>query len=707
MPRRRLLLHVALGCLATWLFVGVGMAAPSKIATAGIGDDYEERLKPGVCWCHKGQGTWAYLRSPLKPPKEPPRCGLLLHGGDCGKRPRPKGQRAMCWSGNKKSCFWKRHCISYDIQCSVCWTDEECEACDEAIGGPDKKKGDWLAKRLAREAEVLGKKNLVIVRSPHFYVITNLHRKVKLDTRKGGRRLMTAHEVAHLYAQRCEQAYNDFVHWFGGPIGFTKPTAVFVVDTEVEFRKVGERYFGRGGIHMNYAFGHHDRISDGVSGNGFVVAAQRENSDQNMHAYCRHQIGHILFSCWTLNNGFEDHCPRWAWCGAAHFLEKLIDPLHEGYATFCYGEASKGGTGPMAKWPKRVKKLAGRGPEPIETFFGRNSLSALRYEDHLRAWSFMDLGLREDRTRWLKMLKRLRNAQDEAIAFKEELGVTPEVFHQRWTERLLGERDTIGPEKKPDEDITDPLVRELMKVEESENADLLAGRIRGLDVIEDVRAARLLLRFMDHESDLVRETIHLVLTKTKNAEVLKYLSEEGLGDPRWVVRAGVTRALGQLKHEPARYTIETLLTDRSWLVRANAAYALQQIGNRISRRQLLRRLSEKDPKAWISACDAYAAFPGRSKDATLQIMPYVEHKLWQVRLTACRALRRVGTADCLDLLIKRFREETGRLRRELYAALVGVSGHDEGMNPVAWEKWWRDQQEKHGGLPPKPVKEPT
>lgn len=703
MPTRRILILSPLAIALAFAFLMPGFAKEPKPVVPILGDDYEERQKPGVCWCEKGNASWAYLRSPLKPPQEPSRCGLLRHGGNCAKRARPKGTSGTCWGSGKVDCFWKRHAYSYKIQCSECWSNDECPSCDTLIDGRDAKTQAWLTKRLEREAETLGMKNLVIVRSPHFYVVTNMHKKTKLVTRSGGKRLMTAHEVAHLYAQRCEQAYEDYMHWFGGPISFTKPTAVFVVDTQKEYEAVGARYFGRAGIHMNYAFAFNERISDGVSGNGFVVSAQRENSDTKMHGYCRHQVGHILFSCWQVSNGFEDHCPRWAWCGVAHFLEKLIDPLHRDYATFCYGEANKGGTGPVKKWAKRVRALAEKGPEPIETFFGRNSLSALRYEDHLRAWSFMDLGLREDRDRWLAMLRRLRKAEDETAAFKEELGVTPEVFHQRWTERVLGKRKSIGPERGPDDDVTDPLLRELLKVQESDNADLLAGRLRGLDVIKDVRAAKVVLGFMAHPSDLVRETIHLLLTKTKDATVLEFLTKQGLADGRWVVRAGVARALGALKHAPSRFSMEQLLEDKKWLVRANAAYAIQEIGDRVGRRALQPHLTDKDPRAWISICDAFASFPGRSKEATALIVPRLEHKRWQVRLTACRALRRVGTAEALAPLIKRFREESGRLKRELHAALVGVAGHDAGLTPALWDKWWREQQEAHGGLPPRPT----
>ena len=67
------------------------------------------------------------------------------------------------------------------------------------------------------------------------------------------------------------------------------------------------------------------RIGGGFCGNGFVGSLGEQRSDNNLHAYCRHMIGHILFSCWLKGSGDEKCCPKWAFVGAAHFLEKLLD----------------------------------------------------------------------------------------------------------------------------------------------------------------------------------------------------------------------------------------------------------------------------------------------------------------------------------------------------------------------------------------------
>ena len=123
-----------------------------------------------------------------------------------------------------------------------------------------------------------------------------------------------------------------------------------------------------------------------------MVSAQKEASDRNVHGYIRHQIGHIAFSCWLLANGFEDRCPRRAWCGAAHTLQKMR-PLQDGYATYCVGEKG-GANGPRDAWPHRLDLLLKKPLPPIESFFAKNSLSDLEWADHLRAWSLVETGLR-------------------------------------------------------------------------------------------------------------------------------------------------------------------------------------------------------------------------------------------------------------------------------------------------------------------------
>ena len=662
--------------------------------------EYELRRKPGKCLCNRGFASWQYLRAPMRPPADPPVCGLLRAGGDCRTKPRPKGTSGECWGSQKEECFWKRHAYSYGIDCSECWKDSDCTLCDALIGKPNPKIKEMLDRQMGIEQPPKSRGTMVIAITKHFYVVTDIHRRLKIKTDGGAPRVASAHEVAHLYVERCERAYADFEHWFGGNVRQGGPMGVYLMTKQRRAEEYAERYLGSARTDMIYGGGT-TRIGGGFAFNGFVGSLGEERNDDNLHAYCRHMIGHILFSCWTKVDGKEKYCPKWAFIGAAHFLEKMLEP-HKDCATFCSNETTAPSGSPK-DWDKKARGLARRHLDPIETFFSRNSMGQFKYVDHIRAWSIMDLCMREDHDRWLQVLRLLRAGADEGEALGEGMGLTPDQFHKRWADRLSGKRDTMGETRKDlHSDPDEPGRIEREQIRTTQDPDVLAGRIRGVHKVDDVRLAKAIVSRLDNESDLVRETIQLVLAGVTDGKVLDFLREKGLRDKDKMVRAGVARAMADLKHAPAREILEEMLGDSFWLARANAAMALAAIGNPASLKVLVPALAEKQDKAWIAIADAVASFATKDKQATLLTVPRVDDAAWQIRVTACRALAKYGTAEAMDALIEQYGKERGRLEKELYAALKAVSGDDLGKRASTWEKWWEQQKEKYGGFDPHP-----
>ncbi len=649
-----------------------------------------------------GGACWAYLRSPLRPPIDQVCARCAGGGANCKNLDRPKGASAACWGNQKEEAFWKRHAWSWGLKCSQCWKEPEASECDEALGVNDEKTRKMLETQLAIEHRY-DRNDLWIVVSPHFYVVTDINRKLKIPTDGGAPRLASGHEVAHLYAQRCEMAWRDFNHYFEGNVSLGSPMAVFLFARNSEKEAAAAAYLGSPRTNMLYGGGS-DRISGGFAGNGFVGSLQDLRTDEDLHAYCRHMIGHLLFSCWHGVQPNEKYCPIWAFVGAAHFLEKLL-PEHQDCASFCSNETTAP-TGSPKDWEKKARALAHRKLDPIETFFQRDSLGKFTYDDHIRTWSMMNLMLHEDRDRWLAVLAALREGQEEGVAFKQGLGITPNDFHLRWVDRLSGKRPTMGEIRADQNDDEDtPGARERKRILDTDDPAVLAGLVRGLDKVDDVKTARVVISRLDHASDLVRESIQVVLGETKNPDVLAYLRTEALDDPNTLVRAGVAHVLGHLKLAEARERLEALLSDRQWLVRAEAAWALGQIHDDKSYPTLLRALqSEHTAKTWMLVADAAASYGRPDRAATLAIIPYLSHRDWQVRVTAARALARIGTEEALDALIDRFNKEGGRLYRELYAALKVIARDDLGKNPETWRKWWDTQKAEHGGLGPQPEK---
>jgi hypothetical protein len=266
---------------------------------------------------------------------------------------------------------------------------------------------------------------------------------------------------------------------------------------------------------------------------------------------------------------------------------------------FCHQEGA-GPSGAGKDWDVKARAIAAGKRIPVETLFSIPSMSRLSYDDHVRSWSYMDTMLREDRARWLAVLRRLREGKEHAFAFRDGLGMTPEDFDARWADRMLGKRksmaegarDTAAAEAAGGVDVA-----ERRRIQRESDPATLAALIRGLDRVRDVETAKLVLDKLALESDGVREAGVVLLQRTQTPEVVAWLRTTGLADRDGVTRALVARVLGTLRDAAARPALEGLLEDGHWLVRANAATALASIADPASGPVLLAHLEDRSPKA--------------------------------------------------------------------------------------------------------------
>ena len=425
---RQALRLAAVTCLL--LFVGGVRLARSE-------DPPLPRFKPGHCACREGKACWHYLRSPLRPPEDPCPCGLCQVKGDCSSNPKPEAWTTECTGSQKVECFWKRHAASWGIRCARCATDTACDACVGLPGAPDAPTKATLDKQLSLEfGDEKVRAKACVAWSKHFYCASDIT-GLKLITQAGAPRLADAHEVAHLFLQRAEEAYDDFVAVFGADVRLDQPMAIYLAQKSVKKDAWRAAYFGSGGAQMVFS-GAPGKIAGGFCWNGFAASHDDYSDDRDLHAYCRHMIGHILFSCWHGVNGKQKLCPRWAFVGAADWLCKLR-PLSVDWTTFCREEGgSPAGNG--KDWDVKARAIAATKRTPVETLMSNPSMSRLSLEDHVRSWSYMDVMLREDRVRWLAVLAKIREGKDFGVAFREGLGMTPEDFDARWADRVLGKR---------------------------------------------------------------------------------------------------------------------------------------------------------------------------------------------------------------------------------------------------------------------------
>ncbi len=675
----------------------VVLAPPRGPARAD--DEPPDRMRLGHCGCVEGKACWHYLRSPLRPPEDPCRCGLCKAKGTCGQKDRPDGWSAECMGSQKAPCFWKRHAASWGITCLACAEDKECDACDAIVGLPDADRLAQLKKQAIYEGDG-GRRRVLVGWTEHFYLATDIPR-IKLLTQDGAPRVADQHEIVHLFLERAEKARDDFVAGFGDEVRQGKPMAIYLAERAQKRDAWQSAYFGNAKTNMVYG-GSDGPISGGFCWNGFALATDDHGTDRDLHAAVRHMVGHILFSCWHGVTGLQKNCPKWAFAGVADWLCKQ-DPLFADWTTFCHDEGT-GANGSGKDWDAKARGIAAGRHDPIEKLFAIPSLTHLSFDDLVRSWSYMDLMLREDRERWLATLREIRDGTEHAVAFQRGLGMSPDQFDRRWVDRLSGRRKSMADVPKDASGRTAEAVtaEALRRIRSEQDLDLLARLIQGLDKVTDVPTAEVVVSRLSVDSDLVRETIVLLLAKTEVPEVVAFLREKGLADKDALTRAYVARVMGDLKDAASRPALEALLDDGHWLARANAARALGCLAAPESGPVLVAKADDPNPKAWISKADALTVYGDAAKKATPAVAARLADSDWQVRLTACRALAVFGDENAVDPLIERLDTEGGRLHREILKALRAVTHENFSDNPQTWREWWRKQKAK-GIPPPDPV----
>ncbi|MEN8152268.1 MAG: hypothetical protein ABFS86_20790, partial [Planctomycetota bacterium] len=469
--------------------------------------------EPPKCTCVNGNGTYQFLNAPVDPSDDDPHCPADRADIACSRK-LPSGWDHTCANNSRMECFLRRHGASWRMACSerlkgkcACKSahPEWCPYCGASGHEWDTEGLEVVKRQLEVERRIFGKRaKLIILRTPHFYVVSDV-RSLKIRTKSGGPRVMGAHEIAHVFAQRAEVAYMDFVRHFGDRVLLQQPMAVFVVAKNRTQEDIQATYFG--GARTNIIYGGGSKsISGGFPGNGFAVSLQKSRDDHGLHLQVRHSIAHILMSCWIKVNGQERYLPKWVHVGVAHWLARLPRPFRE-MATFCGNEST-----PISnngkKWHVRLLKIAGSAKSrPIQRLFEINTTGSLDLDDHVRAWSYFKVFLEEDRERFVKFISLLRDGKDHRNSLKDSFGCTPEEWDRRWKQRILGRRPTVAATAKEldSSDPTRPGAKERASIRTETDPVTLAAKIRALQAINDPLTAATVVPLLRTDNELVRE----------------------------------------------------------------------------------------------------------------------------------------------------------------------------------------------------------
>jgi HEAT repeat protein len=631
--------------------------------------------------------------------------------------------------------FLARHAVSWRIACS-CWEKKEKKLSPgvRELLEHIRPELDDVYGHIQSQREIGGKR-IDIAFSPHYIIVTDIP-WVKIATIQGPPRIASKHEFMQLMLMRAEMARRDFEGVFES--AHNGRSVMVMMRSQSTQRKFSQHYFGRANTNVLYGYGSGKTIMEGSAGNGFCISGK---NDDNLHFQARHLIGHLLMSCYRGVNPHEKNLPRWVTKGCAHWLCKL-HPRAEDFATFCQDEgASGGGGGGMgrpstggggfgpgglgggfggagaaggstgsggvggsgANWDTKARKIARKGPrkDPVEAMFQAATHKTFKFDMHVRAWSWFDIFIEEERQPFVDFIRRLRSAQEARVAAKAAWGQAPEIVDRRWRDRVLGKRrDVEASDKELDreKDVGEANTDELADIGREPDMQLLAGRIRGLESCQNVATARLLISLMDsRDSDRVREVIAIVLNRTDDEEILAYLRGEGYKRAGKLGRATICRMLGELKDEEATPLLRAALEDSFWLVKANACRALAQIGDAESIPTFGKMaVRSTTGKVKVAAMDALGAFGNEAAEQVPVFERNIMHRNWQVKVATCQAFRAINSDHPVDILIGRLDSEGGRVHDEIKDALKDLTGVDKDWRAQTWLKWWAKAKKIRG-----------
>jgi hypothetical protein len=716
---------------ATWaatslaLLVGIPAAAPRAVASTADLDCHDCAYDLGL-----GAGECQhFLRNPSAVTDDPCWCDK------CRNSPGPQRHDGhtipATWTAGLMETggmehYLKRHSVAWGITCSECyqndkpWPDGTSEKNPGTIPDTDcagRPAKETVLKRVEIEKELFKKAgDVVVAYDKHFYFVTDIA-GLKVRTPGGSSRATSAHEWAHLMIERAEFARREWVRNLGEPL-MTKPIAIFAIDKQRDCERFNAKYFGGAGSDALNGSG--DRVCDGFCNSGQSMSHQRVGDDHELQVHMRHMLAHNLLTCWATHEIRPKSLPQWMCEGLAHWLTRTLDNFKDD-CTVCQGEGAGGGGGGARgagggglveisgkSWDDDLQKLVqGKKLGPIEEMLGKTAtVRELTPEDHKRAWSLIDLCLKEWREPFAKVLADLRCEKDLRETFMTNLGCAPEVLNERWCDRVTGRRKSMAPsalESEPDLGDT-PGARDRRALMSEQDFKVLAAKIRQLGVLADKKTVRCVVDLMQRNNDLVRETALVTLLKTKETDCLDALWNYGLAHDDGVVRAYTAKICGRLDVTAALPKLEAQLEDKNWYARAEAAVACATLKDDHALPGI-RKMAAGDAsdKARIGAIDALAMFGEKAENSVPTLAKAVASSQWQIRLAAVQALGEIGSMEAVEGLISRMEQETGRVQDDIYEALKKIARDDLGRKPANWRTWWnREKANSPNGLPKRP-----
>ncbi len=173
-------------------------------------------------------------------------------------------------------------------------------------------------------------------------------------------------------------------------------------------------------------------------------------------------------------------------------------------------------------------------------------------------------------------------------------------------------------------------------------------------------------------------TLAIILLFACVSETARLRRQLTSSDPE--LRAQAAKRLGELKDKPSVPLLLTLLEDSMPAVRFEAGLALGNIGGPQAIEPLFDAI-QKEPQEDIAMAftKALGDLGAKALDRLI-ILTSAPRRL--VRMTACRALGRIGSNKAVDPLIQRLNDPDPQVRKAAISALRRI-GDPKGMDAIA------------------------
>jgi hypothetical protein len=308
------------------------------------------------------------------------------------------------------------------VDCAVCagtgWTP--CPECDQPAvrDALEKKKAALpaLAAGLAPLDERMGR-TLRKTETAHFVLVWEMDR-LKVD-----KKALNGHELVHLYIERLETLYADYLTRMQiGDKEFVEKFHIFVWSFEKDQLDGSLRFCKQGMKGPVKLMGRNPSLS--VLGN-----KQFYNTDEELHRSIYHMTVHLMLSAQAPVAWIGNQKAGWLDEGLAHWFEDKYWGICDNY---CYQEANtvtyfKGGRYRLATRKMVVDETI----PPIAEVLDQN-VDTLTPPMHAAAFSYVDFLISRDGTKFNELAKKLKEKIPSRDAMKQVYGYGPMEFEAQW-----------------------------------------------------------------------------------------------------------------------------------------------------------------------------------------------------------------------------------------------------------------------------------